>query len=99
MHKYKTAVTDYEGMQAMLDTHAAQGWKLFSLAADTWRKNAASGEGMATPFEQLEGSAAGPEYSASYYLAVFERDEPAGEDVLMASLEEMMPSERPPFDM
>ena len=31
MKRYKTAVTDYEGMQGVLDTHSEQGWELFSL--------------------------------------------------------------------
>ncbi len=97
--KYKTAVTDYEGMQALLDTHAAQGWTLFSVAPDTWRRSIGGGEGMETPpFEALQGAGV-QEYSASYYLLVFERDEGVGDDVSMASLEEALPGERLSFEM
>ncbi len=97
--KYKTAVTDYEGMQGTLDTHASQGWKLLSVTPDTWRRNAGSGQGMdAAPFEQLEGDTV-VEYSASYYLLVFERDDALGEDSRLAALEEVLPQERPVFEM
>lgn len=97
--KYKTAVTDYEAMQGVLDTHASQGWKLMSVTADTWRRNSGTGEGMeAAPFEQLEGASV-VEYSAIYYLLVFERDDSLGEDSRLAALEEALPQERPVFEM
>lgn len=97
--KYKTAVTDYEGMQGILDTHASQGWKLLSVTPDTWRRNAGSGQGMeSAPFEQLEGASV-IEYSASYYLLVFERDDAPGEDTLLAALEEALPQDRPMFEL
>lgn len=97
--KYKTVVTDYEGMQGLLDTHASQGWKLLSVTPDTWRRNAGSGQGMeAAPFEQLEGPSM-VEYSASYYLLVFERDDPAGDDSRLAALEEALPQDHPMFEL
>jgi len=97
--KYKTAVTDYEGLQGTLDTHAAQGWKLLSLTPDTWRRNSGSGAGLETaPFEQLEGASV-IEYSASYYLLVFERDDNAGEDALLAALEEPLTQDRPLYEL
>jgi hypothetical protein len=76
MVKYKSVVTDYEGMQALLDTHAAQGWRLFSVTPDTWRKSTGTSGGDTAPFDELT-SASSPtqEYSASYYLVIFERDE------------------------
>ncbi len=101
MVKYKTAVTDYEGLQGCLDTHAAQGWRLFSVSPDTWRKSLPSADGdEAAPFNTLtSGGKATEEYSASYYLLVFQKDEFA--DVLerAASAEEDLPlSERSPFE-
>ena len=54
MQKYKRLVTDYEGMQAALDTHAAQGWRLASLTPATWRKSSPGAGGMdSAPFESL----------------------------------------------
>lgn len=97
--KYKTAVTDYEGMQGILDTHGAQGWKLLSATPDTWRRNAGTGEGMeSAPFEQLEGASV-VEYSAIYYLLVFERDDALGEDSRLAALEEALPQDRSVFEL
>ncbi len=97
--KYKTAVTDYEGMQGTLDTHASQGWNLLSVTPDTWRRNSGSGQGMeSAPFEQLEGASV-VEYSASYYLLVFERDDVPGEDTLLAALEEPLTQDRPLYDL
>ena len=78
MHKYKTILTDFEGMQGVLDAHAAQGWRLFSLAPDTWRKQDSNGRGMTPPpFDGLDTQPA-QEYCASYYLLVFVMDEDAG---------------------
>ena len=77
MRRYKTVVTDYEGMQGILDSHSEQGWRLFSLTPDTWRRTFSESSGMEqSPFEELDTeSRAMREYSASYYLLVFQRDE------------------------
>ncbi len=77
MRRYKTIVTDYEGMQGILDTHAEQGWLLFSVTPDTWRRTVSETSGMdPSPFEELDtNSRAMREYSASYYLLVFQREE------------------------
>ncbi len=77
MRRYKTIVTDYEGMQGILDTHAEQGWLLFSVTPDTWRRTVSESSGMdQSPFEELDSnSRAMREYSASYYLLVFQREE------------------------
>ncbi len=99
MPQYKTVVTDYEGMQGALDTHAAQGWRLFSIAPDTWRKTVAADSGMeAPPFDDLEMQPV-QEYSASYYLLVFARDEPREKRPRAAALQEALPREaRPPYE-
>lgn len=93
--QYKTVVTDYEGMQGVLDMHSAQGWRLFSLTPDTYRKSAPSGmgDGDASPFDELatHGAPATQEYSASYYLLVFQRDDTGEESGRLASLEEAFP--------
>lgn len=92
MHKYKTVVTDYEGMQGALDTHAAQGWRLFSVSPDTWRKTQSSDAGMDTPpFEELNPHGHTQEYSASYYLLVFHRRDAPDESDRLAVLEEPFP--------
>lgn len=77
MRRYKTVVTDYEGMQGVLDSHSEQGWLLLSLTPDTWRRTFAENSGMEqSPFEELDSSSRGMrEYSASYYLLVFQSDE------------------------
>ena len=77
MRRYKTVVTDYEGMQGVLDTHSEQGWILLSLTPDTWRRTFSENSGMEqSPFEELDSSSRGMrEYSASYYLLVFQCDE------------------------
>jgi len=77
MRRYKTAVTDYEGMQGVLDGHAEQGWTLFSVSPDTWRRTFSEDSGMEkSPFEELDDSSrAMREYSASYYLLVFQRED------------------------
>lgn len=78
MTKYKTAVVDYEGMQECLDQHAAQGWRLFCVNADTWRKVESTGLGDPPPAGPLRvgGEASSADvYSASYYLLVFMREE------------------------
>ncbi len=91
MYKYKTVVTDYEGMQGILDTHAAQGWQLFSAAPDTWRRMASAGGSMTPPpFDDLDTQPV-QEYSASYYLLIFTRDEPLDEPDRLAALEEPFP--------
>jgi len=92
MVKYKSVVTDYEGMQAQLDTHAAQGWRLFSVTPDTWRKSTGSAGSDSPPFDELSTSTAPTqEYSASYYLIIFERDEYADLGERAASAEESFP--------
>jgi hypothetical protein len=91
MHKYKTVVTDYEGMQGTLDTHSAQGWRLFSLTPDTWRKMSGGGRGMEPPpFDDLDTQPT-QEYSASYYLLVFVIDDSMEEMTRMSSLQEPFP--------
>ena len=79
MHKYKTVVTDYEGMQGVLDAHSAQGWRLFSADAGHLAQVGRSAtRGMEQPpFEELDAheQQGTQEYSASYYLLVFARDD------------------------
>ncbi len=99
MHRYKTLVTDYEGMQGHLDTQAAQGWRLFSVTADTWRKSVAAETGMEhSPFDELDthGGIMTQEYSASYYLLVFQRDETFEEVGLGIAAEEALPASQMP---
>mgnify|MGYP001551791793 CR=1 FL=1 len=91
MHRYKTVVTDYEGMQGVLDAHAEHGWRLFSVTPDTWRKVAASDHGMEPPqFANLDAKPI-HEYSASYYLLVFARDGYGDDAEHMSSLLEAFP--------
>jgi hypothetical protein len=94
MVRYKTVVTDYEGMQAVLDAHSMQGWRLFSVAPDTWRKSAAPDDGIErAPFEELSRPGdVTQEYSASYYLLVFQRDDSAVDELLAATAEEPLPA-------
>lgn len=94
--QYKTVVTDYEGMQGVLDMHSAQGWRLFSLTPDTYRKSVPTGMGDgadASPFDELSthGAPATQEYSASYYLLVFQREDALEDASRLASLEEAFP--------
>lgn len=93
MRRYKTAVTDYEGMQGVLDLHAEQGWLLFSVTPDTWRRMVSETSGMEqSPFEELDTrSQAMREYSATYYLLVFQSDE--GHEALesYAAVQEPLP--------
>lgn len=93
MRRYKTIVTDYEGMQGILDTHAEQGWLLFSVTPDTWRRTVSETSGMdSSPFEELDtNSRAMREYSASYYLLVFHRDERLGATESYAAAQEPLP--------
>lgn len=92
MVKYKSVVTDYEGMQAQLDTHAAQGWRLFSVTPDTWRKSTGTTGDGTPPFDELSTSVVPTqEYSASYYLVIFERDEYLDTVERAASAEESFP--------
>ena len=92
MVKYKSVVTDYEGMQALLDTHAAQGWRLFSVTPDTWRKSSGSSGTGDSPFDELStAESTNQEYSASYYLVIFERDEFLDVHERAASAEEPFP--------
>lgn len=91
MKRYKTAVTDYEGMQGVLDSHVEQGWNLFSVSPDTWRRTVSEDSGMESPFEELDDSSrAMREYSASYYLLVFQRSEPPRRRTSYAEAEEPM---------
>jgi hypothetical protein len=92
MVKYKSIVTDYEGMQAQLDMHAAQGWRLFSVTPDTWRKSTSTSGNDSAPFDELSTSTSPTqEYSASYYLVIFERDEYIDVHERAASAEESFP--------
>ncbi len=92
MVKYKSLVTDYEGLQANLDTHTSQGWRLFSVTPDTWRKSADPGGSDSAPFDELSTAGkATSEYSASYYLVIFEREEYIGDNDLAATAEESYP--------
>ena len=92
MHRYKTVVTDYEGMQGLLDAHAAQGWRLFSVAPDTWRKSVGQDSGMEPPpFEELNAPGGSQEYSASYYLLVFQRDDTLDPREALATAEQALP--------
>lgn len=96
--RYKTQVTDYEGMQGALDTCAAQGWRLLSVTPDTFRKMTGTPQGMeGSPFETLSMDEV-QEYSASYYLLVFEMDDEV-EGHTLAALEEALPGERPAYEM
>ena len=101
MVRYKTVVTDYEGLQTCLDTHATQGWRLLSLSPDTWRKSLPSGDGDEdAPFNSLaSGGKPTIEYSASYYLLVFHRDDYADVLELASTQEEDIPmGERSPYE-
>ena len=93
MRRYKTIVTDYEGMQGVLDAHAEQGWLLFSVTPDTWRRTVSEASGMTpSPFEELDmESRAMREYSASYYLLVFQSEEGLGDRQSYAAAQEPLP--------
>jgi hypothetical protein len=93
MRRYKTAVTDYEGMQGVLDAHSEQGWALFSVTPDTWRRMVSETSGMEqSPFSELDTqSQAMREYSATYYLLVFQRDEGRAAVEGYAAAEEPLP--------
>jgi hypothetical protein len=98
MTKYKTAVVDYEGMQDCLDQHASQGWRLFCVNADTWRKVESAGPGdpaAAHPLGVGTEPAAADVYSASYYLLVFMRDEDASRAIEFAEEVEELPRPNP----
>ena len=74
---YKTMVVDYEAMQACLDQHAEQGWKLKSVTPDSWRR-VLNVKAPSTPGEPLDAHDSGApeeELVASYYLLVFVRDD------------------------
>ncbi len=90
MVRYKTMVTDYEGMQGVLDAHSMQGWRLLSVTPDTWRKSVAPNDGIdRAPFEELsQPGDVTQEYSASYYLLVFQREDNAVDELLAATAEE-----------
>jgi len=101
MLKYKTMVSDYEGLQGCLDMHASQGWRLFSLSPDTWRKSMPSAEKDGdVPFNTLtSGGKASEEYSASYYLLVFQREEYGDVLEMVGIAEEDLPrSELSPYE-
>jgi hypothetical protein len=93
MRRYKTAVTDYEGMQGVLDTHSEQGWELFSLTPDTWRRSLSENSDLEqSPFEELDTQNRGMrEYSASYYLLVFQCDESREGTESFAAAEQPLP--------
>ena len=93
MRKYKPVLSDYEGMQACLDMHTEQGWQLFSVTPDTFRKSEGSGSASdSSPFEELNvhGSQA-DEMTASYYLLMFQRDEGREAREAYAEAEEPLP--------
>ncbi len=76
MHRYKTLVTDYEGMQEALDSSAEAGWNLVSVTPDHWRK--VTGRlGERNPMVSMDEGVApsSEEYSATYYLLVFVRQD------------------------
>ena len=101
MRRYKTVVTDYEGMQGVLDSHAESGWALLSLTPDTWRRTFAEDSGMEhSPFEELDSKTSPMrEYSASYYLLVFQRDENLDMRESYATAEKSLPfGQLPNFD-
>ncbi len=93
MKRYKTAVTDYEGMQGALDSHAEQGWTLFSVTPDTWRRSLSENSDLEqSPFEELATQNRGTrEYSAIYYLLVFVSDESPGGVESYAAAEQPLP--------
>ncbi len=93
MKRYKTAVTDYEGMQGVLDAHSEQGWELFSLTPDTWRRSLSENSDLEqSPFEELATQNRGTrEYSASYYLLVFQSDETRDTTQSYAAAEQPLP--------
>jgi len=74
--RYKTIVVDYEAMQACLDQHSEQGWKLKSVSVDSWRRvvnvRSAAAEQAVT---SRDSGAPEEEIVASYYLLVFVRDD------------------------
>jgi hypothetical protein len=76
MTKYKTVVTDYEGLQRCLDDATESGWHLFSVQPDTWRKVVGS-NGDSDPLEAMGVPVGEPtaQYSASYYLIILYRDD------------------------
>jgi hypothetical protein len=76
MVRYKTIVTDYEGLQRCLDESSESGWRLFSASPDTWRKVVGS-ENEGDPLEAM-GVPVGEQaaqYSASYYLVILYRED------------------------
>ena len=93
MRRYKPVLSDYEGMQACLDQHSEQGWQLFSVTPDTFRKSEGRGNPTdSSPFEELNvhGSQA-DELTASYYLLMFQRDEGRETREAYAEAEEPLP--------
>ena len=102
MRRYKTIVTDYEGMQGVLDTHSEQGWELFSLTPDTWRRSLAENSDLEqSPFQELDTQNRGTrEYSASYYLLIFQCDESREAVESYAAAEQPLPfsASLPGFD-
>jgi hypothetical protein len=98
MIKYKTVVTDYEGLQRCLDDYADSGWRLFSVQPDTWRKVVGT-EPDGDPLEALGAPAGEPtsEYSASYYLIILYREDGAEHQVAAhAQSEEVTFDDYPP---
>ncbi len=94
MYQYKTAVADYEGMQEVLTTNGAEGWRLVSVTPDTYRMTPSTPGGEdslrigTVAIEELPGGQGTREYSASYYLLVFERqDDPSSVRTLEAASE------------
>ncbi len=93
MRRYKPVLSDYEGMQACLDLHSEQGWQLFSVTPDTFRKSEGRGNPAdSSPFEELNvhGGQA-DELTASYYLLMFQREEGRETREAYAEAEESLP--------
>ncbi|HEY3328439.1 MAG TPA: hypothetical protein VGK19_00315 [Capsulimonadaceae bacterium] len=93
MTRYKTVLVDYEGLQASLDLHSEQGWKLVSLTPDTWRK-VLNSQSAADKVEVLGSTADGTpaeEFCASYYLLVFSSEDDPRFEIGLAAASETLP--------
>ena len=86
-------------MQALMDINSAQGWNLFSVTPDTWRKSVPTGnDSSQSPFEGLNPGAPAIEYTASYYLVVFQREDSLDSREMAATASEERPrSRKSPF--
>lgn len=93
MTRYKTVLTDYEGLQDALESHSEQDWKLVSANPDTWRK-AEVIPGVSEMMGSASADRPAEEYSASYYLLIFSREEdlPHGRSHEAATISEDLPA-------